>query len=98
LQWRFDSRQHVVRITVLNGYLHSRRDPTVFADNGRIKRVKVTTDRGSTDWSLADSPRPQSLQVDLGTTGSVRFEVLEVYPGDRYPDLALTGISFDAAG
>jgi len=96
LQWRFDRPQHIVQITVLNGWVHSRKFPTIFADNGRIKRVRVTTDTGSTDWALADSPRPQTLRMDLGTTGTVRFEVLEVYPGAKYPDLALTGISFGA--
>jgi len=98
LQWRFDSPQHIVQITVLNGWVHSRKFATIFDDNGRIKRVRVTTDSGSTDWSLADTPRPQTLRKDLGTTGSVRFEVLEVYPGAKYPDLALTGISFEATG
>jgi len=98
LQWRFDNPQHIVQITVLNGWVHSRRFSTIFNDNGRIKRVRVTTDSGSTDWSLADSPRPQTLRKDLGTTDSVRFEVLDVYPGAKYPDLALTGISFQATG
>ncbi len=98
LTWTFDQARDVRRITVRNGYVKSSKDPDVFRNNGRLKRVKITADGTSTEWTLKDTPDQQALTFDLGSTGSVSFEVLEVYQGAKYKDLALTDIRFDAAG
>lgn len=98
LAWTFEQPQHVQQITVRNGYVRSSKDAQVFEHNGRIKRVRVSTDSGSEEWTMKDTPEAQSWRVDLGVTARVEFEVLEVYPGSKYQDLALTDIGFDAAG
>ena len=90
--------QHVQQITVRNGYVRSSKDAQVFEHNGRIKRVRVSTDSGREEWTMKDTPEAQSWRVDLGVTARVEFEVLEVYPGSKYQDLALTDIGFDAGG
>jgi hypothetical protein len=59
--------------------------------------VRVVTDTGSSTWTLADTHAPQTLHRDLGRTRSVRFEVLSVYPSEKYRDLALSEVSFTAA-
>lgn len=98
LTWTFEQPQHVQQITVRNGYVRSSKDAQVFEHNGRIKRVRVSSDSGSDEWTMKDTPDAQSWRVDLGVTARVRFEVLEVYPGSKYQDLALTDIGFDASG
>lgn len=86
-------------ITVRNGYVTSKVLGTnAFAANGRLKRVTVRTDRGSLLWELRDTPKPQTLRAQLGSTRRVTLTVVSVYPGSRFTDLALTDIAFTGVG
>ena len=67
---------------------------TVYQANGRVKEFRVTAGSVAETWALTDTPDPQELRKDLGTTTSVVLEVVSVYPGDKYLDLAVTDITF----
>ena len=60
--------------------------------------MRVVTDTVATTWELADGPAPQTLTRAFGRTSSVRLEVLSVYPGSKYLDLAVSEVSFGARG
>ena len=81
-------------ISIRNGYVKSKRLATVYQANGRVKEFRVTAGSVAETWALTDTPDPQEFRKDLGTTTSVVLEVVSVYPGDKYLDLAVTDITF----
>jgi hypothetical protein len=91
---RYDFGREVTldRISLRNGYA---KDPTTFAENTRLQRVRLTTDDGpvATD-ELADTMSVQDIDEDFGETESLTIEVETVYRGDRFNDAALTDIQF----
>jgi hypothetical protein len=96
LTYRFDRPRHLVRITLSNGYLRSKREADVWRANGRLHTVRLTTQAGSRDVALTDTSTPQTLEADLGTTRVLKITLLSVYPGTKYKDVALTEIAFQA--
>jgi hypothetical protein len=92
LTYRFTGQPRVARITVVNGSARSR---TNFAGNQRVAAFRVRTDAQEITWDLEDSVRPQSLALDPAPTGVVTLEVLKVYEGTQFPDLAVTDVAFD---
>jgi hypothetical protein len=68
-----------------------------FSESGRIREARVTTDAGSMTTVLRDSRLPQEVQAEFGVTSVVTLEVLSVYPGARFSDLAHSEIEFLAA-
>ncbi len=103
LTYRFADPVDLTTVTVLNGYqkaTQSAGKPAVdlFTQNGRVHTVRVTTDTGSWTWDLADDKAPQTLTKAFGRTSSVRLEVVSVYPGTKYLDLAVSEVSFGAIG
>jgi hypothetical protein len=99
LTYRFADPVELSAITVLNGYQKTLQNPgrtpsELFALNSRVRSWRVTTDTGTWVWDLADDRGPQTLAKQFGTTSSVRFEVLSVYPGSKYLDLAVSEVSF----
>jgi hypothetical protein len=82
----------LARVTVVNG---AAIDETSYAENERVAAMLVHTEAGTTAWQLADSADPQSLALKPGPTTAVTFEIKEVYAGRKWPDLALTDVSFD---
>jgi len=93
LTYRFATKVHLVRIELVNGYVKTN---TLFTENGRIRGLAVRTDAGTAELTVRDGKNRQGIDQDLGTTGSVTLTVTSVYPGLRYPDLALTEITFYA--
>lgn len=84
----------LTRIVVENGDGH---DHARFLGNARIKRAAVMLDAGvSFTVLLEDVQGPQVIMLDVPelTTG-LRIEVLEVYPGDTYDDLAVSELDFE---
>ncbi|MDX1657563.1 MAG: zinc ribbon domain-containing protein [Nitriliruptorales bacterium] len=71
-------------------------DDESFVANARAKRIQVELYGGSTFIAnLLDEPGEQAIRLPTPRfTITVRFEVLEVYPGDTYDDLALSEVSF----
>ena len=71
-------------------------DDQSFVANARAKRIRVELDGGSTFIAnLLDEPGEQAVRLPTPRfTTRVRFEILEVYPGDTYDDLALSEVAF----
>ena len=102
LTYRFASAVDLRSVSLLNGYQKLRRRSghtpvDLYAANGRLRRVRVVTDRGTWTWDLADSRSRQTLSGIRGTTRSVRLDVVSVYPSGTYPDLAVSEVGFTAA-
>lgn len=99
LVYTFDTPVDVRRIDVLNGYVRNPEgDPSVYSRNARLREVVVRTDETQTRWTLDDRPTLQSLEAELGTTRSVTLEVVSVYEGTGFLDVALTEIAFTGVG
>ncbi len=102
LTYGFGDPVDLYSITVLNGYqksvTSSGKNQDLYALNSRIRLMRVVTDTATFTWELADDPTAQTLTSAFGRTSSVRFEVLSVYPGEKYLDLGLSEVSFTARG
>lgn len=89
-----DGERHVYPLwglMLLNGY---RRTEGTWNANGRVARALVSVNgEPICIVELADSRQLQHVQLpstDVGDGDVVSFEILEVFPGDRYEDTALT--------
>ena len=83
----------VARLVIRNG---AQRDADAYAASGRIQRAQVTLDGGVVllvnllDEGLA--AQAVDLTEPVLTTG-LRIEVLDVFPGDLHPDLAVSDLA-----
>jgi hypothetical protein len=97
----------ITKIIIVNGYVKS---PKAWTENSRVKKLKMYVDgKPFTLLELADSKQEQSFSFDpLGVADrkdydklrtlprwTITFEILEVYPGSKYQDTAITEIYFD---
>ena len=99
LQFSFDTPVQLRSITVRNGYQKTtKQSGDLFTLNARVRGLTVVTDAGTWPWQLTDSKDPQTLTADFGRVSSVRFEVISIYPGSKYLDLALSEVGFGVAG
>lgn len=88
---------------IVNGYA---RNETKWAENGRVKAFRVYyNDEYLGDMTLLDTRQPQyidltpfQLQVANGGEAVFRFEIAQVYEGNKYEDTCITGIVIDFAG
>ena len=89
---RLRERSWVATIVVRNGYQKS---DTTFLSNMRAKSVRLTTDDGSSFViTLQDDQGEQAVALPEPVLArELVFEVREVYPGERYEDLAISEIS-----
>ena len=82
-------------ISILNGYAKSDK---AWRENGRVKRLKVYCN-GKPKYilELQNSRSLQSFKVKgLFSKGStIKFEILDVYPGTKYQDTAISEIDFN---
>ena len=86
-------------ITILNGYQKS---PKSFLENSRIKALRITQngiDRGII--KLRDEMGVQSINTEMlrlkqnssdNKVGILRFTIMEVYPGSKFKDVAISEI------
>jgi hypothetical protein len=83
------------RMIVANG---DQRDPDTYAANARVKRAQLTLDGGITFViNLLDEGIGEQA-VDFRQpvlTTTLRIEILEVFPGDTHPDLAISDLAFE---
>lgn len=81
----------VDRISFRNGY---QKDERTFFDNARVRALRADFDDGSSyELRLADHAGVQAVELPVPALArSVRLEILSVYPGDRYDDLAISEI------
>jgi hypothetical protein len=83
------------RLVIANG---DQRDPDTYAANARVKRAQLTLDGGITFvLNLLDEGLGEQA-VELRSpalTTSLRLEVLDVFPGDTHPDLAISDLALE---
>ena len=91
LLYEFDKQRNLEKFEIVNGYAKSSK---VYVENARIRLARITTATGSNAVILRDVARWQSLRVSKGLTNFVRLEILEVYPGIKYHDCAVTEVRF----
>ena len=91
----------ITTINILNGYV---KHWEVWRDNARVKKLLMYyNDKPYVVLNLQDTMGLQSFNVgilgyedrDTAPAWSIKFEILEVYPGDKYEDTAITEIYFD---
>jgi len=84
--------------SVLNGYTKS--EPLWHA-NSRVKRLRVYRNTEAVfDISLADSMAVQLVECStiwLHPNDTIKVEIMEVYPGDKYKDTAITELTPEGA-
>lgn len=90
----------ITTIQILNGYTKTEK---AWLDNGRVKRLRMYYNgEPYAILELEDTRRLQSFDVGiLGFNDSsaadwtLKFEILDVYPGDKYADTVITELYFD---
>jgi hypothetical protein len=97
LTFTFAQPVHLSGLTMLDGYQKTSKAGDLWALNARAKTVTVDSDAGSWTWDLTDTKDLQTLSQDLGTTSKVTLTIDEIYPGDKYADIAISELGFLAA-
>lgn len=90
----------ITKILIMNGYSKTEK---AWLDNGRVKRLKVYYDKKP--FAILELNDQRSIQeFEVGVLGykdakhpqwTLTFEIMDVYPGDRYEDTAITELYFD---
>jgi hypothetical protein len=101
VEYSFPAQQtKVTKIKILNGYVKSNK---AWNENARVKRLKVYYNGKAV--CILDLQNSRSMQIfNVGTLGSeyndwsLRFEILDVYPGTKYKDTVISEIIFDGIG
>lgn len=90
-----DSKTIIYAIDIINGYQASE---DLYYANNRIKKIQISfSDGTSITEDLADHSFgwPDTIFLPEGkVTSSVRFTILEVYPGDSYQDTCISEVEF----
>jgi hypothetical protein len=100
LEYRFDNTHpRVTQVIIHNGYVKSEK---AWRDNGRVKKLKMILDgRPYAILALEDTKAAQRFTFEPlgrrkdGKDMYIRFEIMEVHPGAKYEDVAITEIYFD---
>jgi len=83
---------------ILNGYAKSE---ILWMENSRVKQCRVYhNDKPIFDIALADSMHVQTAECEtvwLRPDDTIRVEIMEVYPGDKYKDTAITELTPEGA-
>jgi hypothetical protein len=107
LEYSFDTRgkgEHSLGITTVilaNGY---KKSASIWKKNGRVKTFKVSRDgQPYAILHLLDSFEFQTVEIGkimLPQEGllTLRFQILDVYPGTQYQDVAISELLFDGVG
>ncbi|EZH75750.1 hypothetical protein ATO12_02875 [Aquimarina atlantica] len=104
----YQGSPRITEIIVVNGYVKSE---TAWRNNSRVKKLKVyIKDEPYAILNLTDQRAAQHFKVDpIGKLDksidyitskslppwTMKFEIMEVYPGDKYEDTVLSEIYFD---
>ena len=91
----------ITDVLILNGYT---KDKTTWENYGRVKKLLMYyNDKPYAILNLRDTRDCQKFSVGIlgyedketAPAWSIKFEILEVYPGEKYQDAAITEIYFD---
>ncbi len=96
----------ITKIIVVNGYVKS---PKAWSENSRVKKLKLyINDKPFAMLNLQDTRAEQIFSFDpIGNanredkalrsmpTWTMKFEIMDVYKGEKYDDTAITEIYFD---
>ena len=90
----------ITTIKILNGYTKTEK---TWLDNGRVKRLRMYYNgEPYAILELEDTRRLQTFDVGLlgfrdssAPSWTLKFEILDVYPGDKYADTVITELFFD---
>jgi hypothetical protein len=101
------SSPRITDIIIANGYVKSQK---TWSENSRVKKLKLYyNDKPFAILNLKDEKNEQSFQFERpfgnerddegiykeARDWTLKFEILEVYPGDQYDDTAITEIYFN---
>lgn len=108
LEYTYDTRKNPVgrdtgvdRIYIVNGYRKSRH---LFQANARVKRFRLLVDGKPHAYiHLRDTSTMQVVQfkpipLPQKSRRTLRFEIVDVYPGSQYHDTVVTDLTFDGVG
>ena len=90
----------VTTVEIYNGYMKSEQ---VWQDNARVKQLKLyVNDKPYAILNLKDIKSKQIFAIDTlqGKDSDLflKFEIVDVYKGDKYEDVAISEIEFDGIG
>ena len=98
---RYNGNLGINKILMANGYKKNRK---TWANNSRVKQMKMfVNNRPYALINLLDSYEIQTVEFDKvmfpkGKVTTVRFEITQVYKGDRFKDTAISLLMFDGVG
>ena len=93
LTYRFSKPVDLREIEIYNGY---QRSDETFINNGRVRRLLVTTDATEESFKLKDKQGKQTIASDFGLTDKVVLTIEDVYRDEttKYKDCALSEVTF----
>lgn len=92
----------ITKILIYNGYMKTNE---LWHKNGRVKEFRLSfNNKPYAILALQYTSAEQQFSISPITAGSpakpllVKFEILSVYPGTKYSDVAISEINFDGTG
>jgi len=90
----------VTTVEIYNGYMKSDK---VWQDNSRVKQLKLyVNDKPYALLNLKDIKSKQIFAIDtlqgVDSELYLKFEITDIYKGDKYDDVAISEIEFDGTG
>jgi hypothetical protein len=98
---RSDDKLAITGFSIANGY---HKTTKLWQENSRAKKLKMYVDnKPYAIIELLDARGFQkiefgSIKLEPKTNKALKFEILEVYKGDKYSDTAITEVEFDGTG
>ncbi|WP_294381094.1 hypothetical protein [Prosthecobacter sp.] len=81
------------KILIWNGYQKSAKS---FNENARVRELRLTWPGGTHVVELQDKTGEQSIRLPSPLNVPwIQFEIVSVYPGSKYQDTALSGLSLN---
>lgn len=91
----------ITKIILANGY---KKTKTIWQENARVKRLKMFVNEkpygilellDAFEFQVIDSGK---IMLPFKKITKIRFEILDVYPGTKFQDTAITELLFDGVG
>lgn len=91
ISFRFKGGPQIVSIIDLeNGYHKSDKH---YRTNGRIRSVAISSNKGKLGVFEVGDTKYSNIEFPQGKYQWIKLEILSVYPGTKYQDVCITGIS-----